>query len=135
MLRPSPTPSPRPSLTCSPLVRGRPDIVSLDPYVFNHRSASTTFEQMAQPKVEWLRGRSWYAGQPIVFTEFAKDLRLGDDNVAAFLSNLRPRLADLGVTGAIYLARDGRGEGQIRANITRTTWPAARAAYRASVVQ
>ncbi len=112
----------------------RPDIVSLDPYVFRHRPGSTTFEQMAQPKLDWLRGRSWYAGQPIVFTEFAKDLRFGDDNVAAFLSNLRPRLADLGVTGAIYFARDKGGD-DIRANITGTNWPAARAAYRASVLQ
>lgn len=112
----------------------RPDIMALDPYVFKHRSASTTFEQMAQPKLEWLRGRSWYGGQPIVFTEFAKDLRFGDANVAAFLSNLRPRLADLGVTGAIYFARDRSGD-DIRADITGSKWPQARAAYRASVLQ
>lgn len=112
----------------------RPDIVSLDPYVFKRRSTSTTFEQMAQPKLEWLRERSWYDGQPIVFTEFAKDTRFGDDNVAEFLSNLRPRLANLGVTGAIYFARDRSGD-DIRADITGTKWPAARAAYRAAVLQ
>lgn len=113
----------------------RPDIMALDPYVFKHRDPSTTFEQMAAPKVSWLRGRSWYAGQPIVFTEFAKDTRFGDANVAAFLSNLRPRLADLGVSGAIYFARNRGGAGDIRADITIGDWPKARAAYRASVVQ
>ncbi|MGI8949313.1 MAG: cell wall-binding repeat-containing protein [Ornithinimicrobium sp.] len=112
----------------------RPDVVALDPYVFKHRPASTTFEQMAQPKLQWLRGRSWYAGQPIIFAEFAKDTRFGDANVARFLSNLRPRLADLRVTGAIYFARD-KGPADIEADITQREWDQARAAYRRSVVQ
>ncbi len=90
---------------------------------------------MAQPKLQWLRGRSWYAGQPIIFAEFAKDTRFGDANVARFLSNLHPRLADLGVTGAIYFARNKGGAGDIRADIMTGTWPKARAAYRQSVVQ
>lgn len=109
-----------------------PDIIALDPYVFAHRNPGVSFEQMLEPKVDWLKGRSWYRGQPIVLGEFAKDLSFGDQSVAKFLYNLRPRLAKLGVSGALYFSRDKGGD--IYADITNSRWPEARASYRASVL-
>lgn len=107
-----------------------PDIIALDPYVFAHHSASTTFEQMVTPKLEWLRGRTWYAGQPIILAEYAKDSVHGDAQMASFYTNLRPRMASAGLAGAVLFARDKPGD--VMANISGTAWPLARAAYRDS---
>lgn len=110
----------------------RPDIIALDPYVFSHHSPTTTFEAMAQPKLDWLRNRSWYDGQPIIFAEFAKDTRHGDANVAEFLTDLRPKMDSLGITGAIYFSRNQSSNNAIKGDLTSGPWPLARAALSAS---
>lgn len=107
-----------------------PDLIALDPYVFDHHRPDTSFEAMVTPKLEWLRSRSWYEGQPIVLGEFAKDTGFGDQSVAAFLEDLRPRMDSLGIHGALYFSRDKRGN--IQADITRG-WPQAREAFGDSV--
>lgn len=111
----------------------RPDIIALDPYVFSHHSPTTTFEQMAQPKLNWLRNRGWYDDQPIIFAEFAKDTRHGDGQVASFLTDLRPRMDALGVTGVIYFNRNVSSNNAIKGLITDGNWPQARQALRGSV--
>lgn len=107
-----------------------PDIIALDPYVFSHHGSGTTFEQMVEPKLTWLRAQSWYQGQPIILAEYAKDTVFGDALVASFLTNLRPRMKALGIAGAMYFCRDKPGD--IMANISAAAWPLSRAAYRAS---
>lgn len=109
----------------------RPDILALDPYVFDHHASDTSFEEMAAPKLTWLRSRSWYAGQPIIFGEFAKDTQHGEQNVVDFLSKLRPKMDDLGVSGAVYFSRDKPGD--IMADLTKSSYPKARNAYGESV--
>jgi putative cell wall-binding protein len=111
----------------------RPDIIAIDPYVFAHHSPTTTFEQMAQPKLTWLRGRSWYQDQPVIFAEFAKDTVHGESNVVSFLTDLRPRMDALGVAGAIYFSRDKPGD--IMADLSSGNWPHATAAFAASLQQ
>lgn len=95
-----------------------PDMFAFDPYVFANRTggSTTTFAQMAQPKLDWLRSRSWYADQPIIFAEFAKDTSYGDTNVANFLTDLRREMDALGMHGAVYFSRDKSGD--IMADIT-----------------
>ena len=110
-----------------------PDIIALDPYVFSHHASDTSFEQMATPKLKWLRGRSWYSGQPIIFGEFAKDTSHGEQNVSAFLTGLRPRMAAMGVEGAVYFSRNKSGD--ILADLTTSAFPRARGAYASSVTQ
>ena len=111
----------------------RPDIIALDPYVFGHHASDTTFEEMAQPKLKWLRGRNWYSNQPIIFGEFAKDKSHGEGHVANFLTDLRPRMASLGVEGAVYFSRDKSGD--ILADLTRSSFPRARSAMSTSVLE
>ncbi|WP_165368467.1 cell wall-binding repeat-containing protein [Serinicoccus sediminis] len=112
----------------------RPDIIALDPYVFKHHSSSTTFEQMAAPKLAWLRGREWYADQPIIFGEFAKDSSHGQASMEQFLTSLRPRMESLGITAAVYFSRNKSTYHGIQADITNA-WPVARDAYASSVTQ
>lgn len=109
----------------------RPDIIALDPYVFSHHDPTTSFEEMAEPKLDWLLDRSWYDDQPIIFAEFAKDTRHGDDNVADFLTDLRPRMDAIGVAGAIYFSRDKSGD--IEADLTTGNWPLATLALESAV--
>ncbi|OLT41859.1 hypothetical protein BJF86_02290 [Serinicoccus sp. CNJ-927] len=109
----------------------RPDVIALDPYVFDHHSGRTTFEQMAQPKLDWLRSRSWYDGQPIILGEFAKDTGHGEQNVEDFLTKLRPRMEALGLSGALYFSRNKSGD--ILADLTTSAFPDARRAFGASV--
>ncbi len=105
-----------------------PDIITLDPYVFSHHTGdATTFEGMAGPKLTWLRARAWYAGQPIAFTEYAIDKTFGDAKCAEFYTNLRPRMAALGIHAAILFSRDKSGYGAVQANvITTDTFPLAK---------
>lgn len=109
------------------------DIIGLDPYVFAHHDSRTTFEQMATSKLAWLRKQPWYRGQPIVLTEYGIDTIHGDAAMAAFYSNMRPRLKALGVAGAIIFARSRPGD--IMSDISGVPWPEARAAYRASQLE
>ncbi|WP_256838329.1 cell wall-binding repeat-containing protein [Ornithinimicrobium faecis] len=108
----------------------RPDIIAMDPYVFSHHDPETTFEQMAEPKLDWLKSRGWYDDQPIIFAEFAKDTVHGDVNVANFLTDLRPRMEELGLHGAIYFSRDKPGD--VMADLTKSSWPKAREALEES---
>lgn len=108
------------------------DIIALDPYVFSHHSATTTFEEMAQPKLDWLRARSWFNNKPIVFAEYAKDKVHGDQYCADFYTNLRPRMKALGVMAGVFFCRDKPGD--ILANILEdASYPLAKAAYVNSV--
>lgn len=87
----------------------RPDVVVLDPYVWLRSGPDVDLEDMASPQLEWLRSRSWFDGQSIFFGEYAKDARHGDESVAQFVTDLRPRLAALGVTAAVWFFRDKSG--------------------------
>lgn len=112
-----------------------PDIIGFDPYVFAHHNPSTTFEQMVQPKLDWLHSRSWYGGQDIILAEFAKDTVFGDASVADFLTNLRPKMASLGLHGAVYFSRD-KPPNDIMANvISNNNWPLSKAALSLSALE
>lgn len=110
-----------------------PDIIGFDPYVYARHSGTTTLEQMIQPKLDWLRARPWYHDQRIVLTEFGMDTIHGDQTVARFVTDLRPRLAALGIWGALWFCRDRAND--INANIASGAWPLAAAAFSASLRQ
>ncbi len=108
-----------------------PDLFILDPYVWAHTDPTTTLEGMAAAQLEWLRSRPWYAGQGIVLGEYAKDSRHGDESVAEFVTDLRPRLAALGVAAAVWFHRDRTG-GDIRGVMDPVESPLTVEAYAAN---
>lgn len=109
-----------------------PDLISLDPYVFSHHAGTTTFTQMVEPKLNWLRSQSWYRGQPIFLSEYAIDSIHGDTQMGLFYTDLRPKMQALGLAGAMLFCRDRVDD--IMANISNDNWPQAKAAYRASML-
>ncbi len=109
-----------------------PDIIALDPYVFSHHSATTTFRQMGQPKLDWQRSRSWYQGQPIIYAETAKDRVHGDSNLAStFYDDLPEDMRALGIQAIVLFLREKPGD--IMADLSGTKSPLAKEALRASV--
>lgn len=84
-----------------------PDMFALDPYSGQHAAANETIAQMVQPKLTWLKNRSWYKGQRIGLAEFGADK--SDTNMATyFFKNMRGNLKNLDLAFGIFFNRDDR---------------------------
>lgn len=104
-----------------------PDMFTLDPYSGPNHPGTETFIQMTKPKLDWLKSRSWYKGQPIGITEFGA--RHSDSQMAQyFFPNLRSDIRQLDLSFAIFFNRNDTNVVNIDTN-----YPLSRAAFSRSL--
>lgn len=103
----------------------QPDVYALDPYSGSHRPLTETFAQTVKPKIDWLKGRSWYdPSAGIALGEFGADKGDGPTADAAmatyFFSDLRQHIAELGLEFAVFFNRNDR---PYVVTLTNSTFP------------
>ncbi len=80
----------------------KPDILTFDPY-WSSSAGATTFEGLVGPKVTAIRAWSG-SGIAIALTEFGGDR--SDADMAAFLTDLRTHMANVGLAWGIFFNRN-----------------------------
>ena len=110
--------------------------IAYDPYSTDSHSASETFEQTVTPTYTWLKGRTWYKGQPVFLGEFGSALEHGDASVANWMTSLRTHMKNVGLAGGLLFNRqktefNGDFNGW---KLDTGTTPRALAAFKASLM-
>lgn len=105
------------------------DLFTLDPYSTDSHSSAETFEQTVGGHVSWLRGRSWFpANGKIALSEFGTATTHGDAACAAWLTDLRTHMANLGLEWGVFFNRNNPNY-----KIDGGSFPLSVAAFRASL--
>lgn len=110
--------------------RTLPDAIVFDPYP---DAADETLPGIAAEDVAWIRSQPWYDGQELGIGETGMPVEMGDDAVAGFLTDLPGQLSELGVAWAVLFNRERDFDTRIADRTDGRTFPAARAAFSASL--